>query len=46
MNMRRINYFFPQQMLDRLKILSGKTGLPVSEMIRNAVERALKEAGV
>lgn len=44
--MKRVNYFFPQQQLDRLKALSEKTGLPVSELIRNAVEAALKAAGV
>lgn len=44
--MKRVNFFFPQQTLDRLKALSAKTGTPAAEILRRALETALKEGGV
>ena len=41
--MKRTNYYFPKQMLAKLKAASKKTGLPVSELIRRAVEDFLKQ---
>lgn len=43
---KRVNFFFPQQMLDRLRALSAKTGVPAAEILRRALEIALKEGGV
>lgn len=43
MNMKRTNFYFPDQMLERLKKVKEKTGLTVSEIMRNAVEKYLKE---
>lgn len=44
--MKRTNFFFPEQMLARLKAASDKLGIPVSQIIRNAVETALKKMGL
>jgi len=44
--MKRTNFFFPEQMLERLKLASKKLGLPVSEIIRNAIEKHLKDIGL
>lgn len=41
--MIRTNVFLPQAMLDRLKRAKEKTGMPVAEFIRRAVETALKK---
>jgi predicted DNA-binding protein len=46
MVMKRTNFYFPPQMLTKLKAASKKTGLPVSELIRRAVEDLLKKIGV
>jgi predicted DNA-binding protein len=43
---KRVNFFFPQQMLDRLRSLSSKTGVPAAEILRRALESVLKEAGL
>lgn len=40
--MRRTNFYFPDQMLERLKRASEQLGIPVSEIIRRAVEEYLK----
>ena len=45
MNMVRTNYYYPPQMLERLRALSAQTGTPVAELIRRAVEHMLKDAG-
>lgn len=45
-SMKRVNFFFPAQMLDRLKRLSSMTGIPAAEILRRALEAALKEGGV
>ena len=40
--MKRTNYYYPQQLLDRLKSLSLETGISVSELIRRAIDAFLK----
>ena len=42
MPMKRTNFYFPAQMLKRLRAASKMTGVPVSELIRRAVEAYLK----
>ena len=42
MVMKRTNYYFPEAMLAKLKAASKKTGLPVSELIRRAIDEYLK----
>jgi predicted DNA-binding protein len=42
MVMRRTNYYYPPKQLERLKRLSKKTGVPVSELIRRAIDDYLK----
>jgi predicted DNA-binding protein len=44
--MKRTNFYFPEQMLERLKAASRQRGLPVSELIRRAIEASLKELGL
>ena len=44
--MKRTNFWFPEDMLDRLKLAKAKTGIPVSEFIRRAIEKALAELGL
>ena len=46
MCMKRTNYYFPEQMLKRLKKAAGKLGIPMSEYIRRAVEAALRKDGL
>lgn len=43
--MKRTSIYIPEPMTDRLKAVSGKTGLSVSEMIRSAVEAYLRSLG-
>lgn len=45
-HMKRTNFFFPADMLDRLKAAKLQTGVPVSEIIRRAVEVYLKSLGL
>lgn len=45
-HMKRTNFYFPEQMLERLKTASKQQGLPVSEIIRRAIEAFLKELGL
>jgi len=40
-NMKRTNYYYPVQLLERLKRAKKQTGLSVSEMIRAAIEQYL-----
>lgn len=40
--MKRVNFHFPQQLMARLRKSSERTGLPVSEIVRSAVEAALR----
>jgi predicted DNA-binding protein len=44
--MKRTNFYFPEALLERLKAAKEKTGVPVSEIIRRAVEAYLKELGI
>lgn len=44
-HMKRTNFFFPEQMLERLKAAKLSSGIPVSEIIRRAVEAYLKSMG-
>jgi len=44
--MKRTNFYFPQQMLRRLKITKKRCGLPVSEIIRRAIDKYLKTLGL
>lgn len=46
MHMKRTNFYFPQDMLDRLKAAKLKTGIPVSEIIRRAIEDFLSKHGL
>ena len=43
MNMKRTNFYYPVKMLDRLKQASEHLGVPVSEVIRRAIEEALQK---
>lgn len=45
MKMVRTNYYYPVPMLERLKMMSEQTGTSMSELIRRAVERMLRESG-
>lgn len=44
--MKRTNFFFPEALLARLKQAKLKTGIPVSELIRRAVDKFLKDIGL
>lgn len=45
MHMIRTNFYFPQQLLDRLKAAAAAEGIPMSEIIRRALEADLKSRG-
>lgn len=40
--MKRTNYYYPEPMLERLKALSARMGVAVSELIRRAIDEFLK----
>jgi len=42
MGMKRTHVFLPQPVISRLKALAKKTGLPVSELIRRAIDEYLE----
>lgn len=44
--MKRTNFHFPESMLDRLKAAKLKTGIPMVEVIRRAIEAYLKTLGL
>ena len=44
--MKRTNFFFPEEMLARLKAAKLQSGVPVSEILRRAVEAYLKSMGI
>jgi predicted DNA-binding protein len=44
--MKRTNFSFPESMLERLKAAKQQTGIPVSEILRRAVEAYLKSIGL
>jgi len=43
--MKRTNVFLPEQLITRLKRVSEETGLPVSELIRRAIDAHLNKMG-
>jgi predicted DNA-binding protein len=43
MGMERTHVFLPQPVISRLKALAEKTGLPVSELIRRAIDEYLEQ---
>lgn len=48
MNLKRTNFYFPKSTLERLKEASASTGLPMSEIMRRALDEyleRLKEKG-
>lgn len=40
--MKRTNFFFPEQMLARIKKAAAILGLPMSEIMRRAIDEYLK----
>lgn len=46
MKMKRTNFYYPQPMLDAVKVVSNETGIPVSELIRTAIAEFLKKITV
>ena len=45
-HMKRTNYYFPKDLLARLKKAKEVTGVPMSEIIRRAVNEYLKKLGL
>lgn len=45
MHMIRTNFFFPEEMLARLRAAKLTSGIPISEIIRRAVDSYLKIMG-
>ena len=41
--MKRVNFHLDEKMLLRLKKASKKTGVPMSEIVRRAIDAALKK---
>jgi predicted DNA-binding protein len=39
--MKRTNFYYPEEMLARLKAASQQLGIPVSEIIRRAIDAFL-----
>lgn len=46
LHMTRTNFYFPPQMIERLKQAKTLSGIPMSEFIRRAIDAALKELGL
>ena len=44
--MKRINFYFPEQLLERMAKARKLLGIPVSEFIRTAIDTALKKLGL
>lgn len=44
--MKRTNFYFPQEYLDRLAAESKRTGMPMSEILRRALDEWLKKIEV
>ena len=44
--MTRTNFYFPAQMIARVRQASAKLGIPMSEVIRRAIEAHLREMGL
>lgn len=45
MVMKRTNFYFPPELLKRLKEASKKTGIPISELLRRGADAILKKLG-
>jgi len=43
MSIKRTALFLKEQQLDKLQKLSDKTGAPVAELVRRAIDKYLKE---
>jgi len=41
--MKRMNFFLPDSYIAKLRAMSAETGLPVSELIRRAIDEFLKK---
>lgn len=46
LNYKRTNFYFPPEVLSRIKVLKGRTGDSMSSIIRKAIEKILEEAGL
>ena len=46
LNYKRTNFYFPPEILSRVKALKDKTGDSMSSIIRKAIEKSLEEAGL
>lgn len=46
MAMKKVNFYFPEELLQRLKALSERTGAPLAELIRRATEAFLRGHGL
>lgn len=44
--MTRVNYFIPSKMVERLKEQKERTGVPVAEFVRRAIEAALRKVNL
>lgn len=44
--MQRTNYYYPAQMMARVRQASAILGIPMSEVICRAIEQHLKELGL
>jgi hypothetical protein len=42
-HMKRTNFYFPQEYLDRLAAEAKRTGMPMSEILRRALDEWLRE---
>lgn len=43
--MKRTNFYYPEQLLKRLKAASDSLGVPMSEIIRRVLDVGLKKMG-
>jgi predicted DNA-binding protein len=43
--MQRHNFFLPKELAEQLKELSERTGVPMSEIVRRALQAYLEEQG-
>lgn len=41
--MKRCNFYFPEDLIKKLRNLSLKTGVPVSEILRRMIRRYFKK---
>ena len=45
-SMTRVNIFLPPEMIERLKEQKERTGVPVAEFVRRAIEAALRKVNL